>query len=215
MCACVCVCVRKGETCVYEGGNWNDSGQTERRFKLLSGSRDREDISGHLQLFCRKPCCSRPSFPFPCKHTHTNTYMHKLNKSKMMHTPSRNFTCTKRAQGTSGYWILTMKLQRLHSNGGDEVRSWDGNHKLIPLTWQATRPWLPPNTALPSSTEVRKTPREGNTQFIINFGSNECHNRHRTHTIFLILLWCDNCMRRQPCNLHVCLHLQGLLLKRS
>lgn len=147
-------------------------------------------------------------------HMHKHTYTNSTNQ-KIIHTPSRNFTCTKQAQGTSGYWILTMKLQRVHSNGGDEVRSWDGNHKLIPLTWQATRPWLPPNTALPSSTEVRKTPREGNARFIINFGSKECDSRHKTHTICLILFWCDYCVRRQRCNLHMCLHLCGLLLKRS
>lgn len=119
-----------------------------------------------------------------------------------MHIPFRNFTCSKRAQGTSGHWILTMKLQRLHSNGGDEVRNWDGNHKLILLTWQAACPRLPPNTALSSATEVRKIPREEKTQFIINFGSKEGHNRHRTHTICLILFWCHYCMRQQSCNLH-------------
>lgn len=154
-----------------------------------------------------------PRFPSH-GHARAQTHMPKLDKSKMIRTPPpENLTCTKQAHGTSGYWILTMKLQRLHSNGGDEVRSWDGNHKLIPLTWQATRPWLPANTALPSSTEVRKTPRERNTRFIINFGSKEYHNRHRTHPICLILFWCDYCMRRQCCNLHVWLHLQRLLSK--
>lgn len=209
VCVRVCVCVW-----VYEGGVSNVSGQTETQFKLLGGSRDTEDISGHLQLFCRKLFCSQPLLPF-CMNTHMHKHIHKLNRSKMIpppppqHAPpqTRNFTCTKQAPGTSGYWILTMKLQRLHSNGGDEVRSWDGNHKLIPLTWQGARPWFPANTALPSSTKVRKTPREGNTRFIINSGSKESHNRDRTHTICLILFWCDYCMKRQLCNLHVWLRL--------
>lgn len=154
-----------------------------------------------------------PCFLFAWTHTCTNTYTNwtdrKWSPRPPQHAPpqTRNFTCTKQAPGTSGYWILTMKLQRLHSNGGDEVRSWDGNHKLIPLTWQGTRPWRPANTALPSSTKVRKTPREGNTRFIINSGSKESHNRDRTHTICLILFWCDYCMKRQLCNLHVWLRL--------
>lgn len=212
----VCVCVCEGEeksvrmkeaiqmTQVRQRGNSSSSVGAETRRTSL-------DI---CNCFAGSHAAVDPHFLFRV-HTRTNTHTQRLNKSKMIHTPSRNFTCAKRAQGTSGYWILTMKLQRLHSNGGDEVRSWDGNHKLIPLTWQATRPWLPPNTALPSSTEVRKTPREGNTRFIINFGSKECHNRQRTHTICLILFWCDYCTRWQPCNLHVWLHLCGLLLRCS
>ena len=70
---------------------------------------------------------------------------------------------------------------------------------------------LPLAPAKPSSTEVIKTPKEGNARFIINSGSKECQNRHRTHTIRLILFWCEYCMQRQPCNLPVWLHLYRLL----
>lgn len=100
-------------------------------------------------------------------HTHTHTRStHNLSESKTIYSPSR--TSTKQAQGTSGYWILTMKLQRLYSNGGDEVISWDGNHKLIPLTWQAialgshqTQQTSPP----PPPTKVSVTLRRRNTLF--------------------------------------------------
>lgn len=59
---------------MHEGGNSNDAGQTETQFKLLGGSRDTEDIAGHLQPFCRKPCCIRPPFPPLCTRTRANTY---------------------------------------------------------------------------------------------------------------------------------------------
>lgn len=204
-----CVCER--EKCAHEGGNSNKPGQTERRFKLLGGGRDRTSLG----CFWGWAGALRRTVVSFSVSTHARAYAHSLSfKSQTMHNPCRKFfACTKWARGTSGYWILTMKLQRLHSNGGDEVRSWDGNHKLILQTWQAACPWLPPNTALSSFTQVRKTSRgKKNTQFIIHFGSQEGHNTRRTHTICLILFWCHYCRRQQECNLHTRLFI-GVIVK--
>lgn len=138
-----------------------------------------------------------PRFLFH-QHTHKNTC------TKWFTPPFAHFTCTKQTQGTSGYWILTMKLQRLHSNGGDEVKSWDGNHKLIPLTWQATRPWLLPN--LPPLKSERHLKKEI-LDLLLIAGQRIATTERETHTICLILFWCDYCMQPQPCNLHVQQHL--------
>lgn len=205
------MCVRVSKKCAHDGGDSNAASWTGRQFKLLAGTGDRASMD--CKCFVGSHVVFDHHFYFHVQ-AHVQIYMYKLDKSKTMHILSRYFACTKWAQGTSGYWILTMKLQRLHSNGGDEVRSWDGNHKLILLTWQAARPWLQPNTALSSFTKVRKTHREENTLFIINFGSKEGHSRHRTHTYAwhffdVTIVWDNN---------HVTFmhgYLKGLLLKWS
>lgn len=136
---------RRGEKSVYKGGNSKASGQTERRFKPLRGSSDREHLWTSATVL-QKPILQSVFISLSTiTLTQTHTQTEHIKKDSAPLPPKKHFKCTKQTQRTSGYWILTMKLQRLHFNGGDEVRSWDGNHKLIPLTWQATRPWLLPN----------------------------------------------------------------------
>lgn len=92
---CVQVCVRVFERCVMcvcEGG---DSGQIQtpqwetQRASLDAG----KPFAGIHNVV-------NPGFLF---HVRTRAQTHIHNKLKMIHTPSRNVTCTKRAQGTSGY----------------------------------------------------------------------------------------------------------------
>lgn len=149
---CVCACVWGGRQREIA---WR------RQFK---GLRSGDKTNQAPQWKTGHDCFSPASFPSTCTQKHA--CINPTNQ-KWCTSPAEILHAQTGAQGTSGHWILTMKLQRLHSNGGDEVRSWDRNHKLIPLTWQAARPWLSPNATLCSSTEVRKTPREENTFLLI------------------------------------------------
>lgn len=93
-CGCVWERERERKVCVWRR---RMTRVRQRSNSSSSVGAERQDISGHLQLFCRKPRCRRPSFPFPCTHTHTHMrahmHLHKnihtFNKSKMIHTPSR------------------------------------------------------------------------------------------------------------------------------
>lgn len=135
-------------------------------------------------------------------HMHAHTHAHTNSTNKKWYTSlCRNFTCPKRAQGTSGYWILTMKLQKLHSNEGDEVRRWDGNHKLILVSWQVTRPWLTPkHTSPPPRLLLRWSRKIHRVEEIID---SLLISGHGGRSMCLIVVTCDTCTWRKQCNLGV------------
>lgn len=74
------VCVSHREKCLHEGGESNDSDQTERQFKLLGGRRD----SGHLWTSATvlqeaTPKSTLVSFPM-YMHAHKHTYPNSTNQ---------------------------------------------------------------------------------------------------------------------------------------
>lgn len=75
-------------------------------------------------------------------------------------------------QRTSGYWILTMKLQRAHYNGGEGVASCDENHRLITLAWKSHWPRALRKFRFSFLSEVTKMPNRRHGVCFINAGVN-------------------------------------------
>lgn len=51
-----------------------------------------QNISGHLQLFCRKPRRNRPSFPFPWTRARTNTHAQTRQIKNDTHPPPQKIS---------------------------------------------------------------------------------------------------------------------------